>query len=124
MKHLRRILPLFLLLLVACAGAAAREDVQLPSMQQAWANVRAQIADQLIQAPNDSTTATLAAADAALATGGVSVATVDWATLDAAAEACIDRREAAQDIGPDVADSLRERLKQFRTARKTYTRTP
>lgn len=123
MKHLRRILPLFLLLLVACAGAAAREEVQLPSMQQAWAGVRAQIVDQLLQEPSDSTNATLAAADAALSTGGVSVAAVDWPALDAAAEACIARREASGDIGPDVAGSLRERLLQFRNARKTYTRT-
>ncbi len=124
MKNLRRVLPWLLLVLVACAGAIAREEVQLPSMQMAWASVRAQIADQLIQAPSDSTTATLAAADKAMEAGGVAVAAVDWQALDAAAEASIARREASGEIGSDVAVSLRERLLQFRNARKTYTRTP
>jgi hypothetical protein len=125
MKTIRRVLPWLLLVLVACAGAIAREEVQLPSMQMAWSNVRAQVADQLLHAPDDSTTATLAAADQALATGNATaLAAVDWEAIEAAAEVSIRRREQAQEIGPHVAESLRERLRQFSAARKTYTRTP
>lgn len=125
MKKLRRILPFLFLILVACAGATAREEVLLPAMEMAWPTVRAQVADQLLHAPDDAATATLAAADQALATGNpAAFAAVDWATIDAAAEASIARRELAQEIGPDVAVLLRERLLQFRNARPTYTRTP
>lgn len=125
MKTLRRVLPWFLLVLVACAGAIAREEVQLPSMRMAWSNVRAQVADQLLHAPDAAATATLAAADQALDTGdATAIAAVDWETIEAAAEVSIRRREKALEIGPAVAESLRERLRQFAAARKTYTRTP
>lgn len=125
MKTIRRILPFLLLILVACAGAAARQNLLLPSMQQAWVGVRAQVADQLLHVEDSATTAELAGADAALQTGdAVAVAAVDWPRIDAAAEASIERRVQAQDIGPAVAESLRERLRQFANARQTYTRTP
>ena len=53
MKKLRPILPFLFLVLVACAGAAAREEVLLPAMEMAWPTVRAQVADQLLHAPDD-----------------------------------------------------------------------
>lgn len=124
-QRIRRMLPFLFLILVACAGAAAREEVLLPAMDMAWPTVRAQVADQLLHAPDVAATETLAAADQAIASGNaVAFAAVDWAAIDAAAEASIARRERAQDIGPDVAVLLRERLLQFRNARTTHTRTP
>lgn len=125
MKTLRRVLPWLLLVLVACAGASARAEVQLPSIHMAWSSVRAQVADQLLHAPDSVAAETLAAADQAVDTGdATAIAAVDWKTIDAAAEASIRRREQAQEIGPAVAESLRERLRQFAAARQTYTRTP
>ena len=124
MKHLRRILPLFLLLLVACAGAAARTNVQLPAIRSSWGNLREAVVRQLAVEPDAATEATLAGADQALQVGDpVQVLAVDWKRLDRAIELDLARQIAAGQIGPLGAESRRGLLAEFHDAIRLYTRT-
>lgn len=122
MKTVRRILPLFLLLLVACAGAAARTNVQLPSLQSSWANLRVAAVRQVATDP--ALEATVAAADQAIETGDpVQLLAVDWPRLQQALEADVLRQLAAGEIGTTGIASRRGLIAEFRDEIRTYTRT-
>lgn len=111
------------LFLAACAGATARTEVLLPAMRQAWPPIRVAIERELVVAPDSTGSAALAGADAALQSGDpIAVAAVAWPVLDAMAQSDTTRRVDLGQIGPGVADSLRERLRQFASARATFTR--
>ena len=124
MKHLTKWASLALFLIAAaCAGTTARTEVLLPAMQQAWPPIHDAIERELAVAPDAAGTAALAGADAALQSGDpIAVASVAWAVLDALHEADATRRVDLGQIGPGVAESLRERLRQFAAARLTFTR--
>lgn len=124
MKTIRRILPLFLLLLVACAGSAARTNVQLPAIQSTWSNLREAVVRQVAAEPNAVTEAALARADQAVAAGDpVQLLAVDWPLLSRAVELDLARQLATGQIGPLGAESRRGLLTEFRDAIRIYTRT-
>jgi hypothetical protein len=109
----------------SCAGTAARDNVLLPAMQNDWQSIRTAVDRQVSTVDDLAQRQALAAADAALQTGNpAAIAAVPWQLLDDAHEADVVRRIAAGEISPGVADSLRERLRQFAIARQTMTRTP
>lgn len=121
---IRRILPLFLLLLVACAGAAARTNVQLPAIRSSWGNLREAVVRQLVVEPDAATEAAMVGADQALQVGDpVQVLAVDWKRLDRAIELDLARQIAAGQIGPLGAESRRGLLAEFHDAIRLYTRT-
>lgn len=124
MKTIRRILPLFLLLLVACAGAAARANVQLPAIRSTWGNLREAVVRQLAVEPDAVTDAAMVGADQALQVGDpVQVLAVDWPRLDRAIELDLARQIAAGQLGPLGAESRRGLLAEFHDAIRLYTRT-
>lgn len=124
MRHLTKWASLALFMIAAaCAGTTARAEVLLPALRQAWAGIRGGVERELVVAPDAAGTAALAGADAALRSGDqIAVAAVAWPVLDALAMADITRRTAAGQIGPGVAESWRERLRQFAAARATFNR--
>ena len=106
----------------SCAGAAARANVLLPAMQADWQSIRVAVDRQVATVDDLAQRQAVVAADAAMATGDpVAIAAVPWPLLDDAHEADVVRRIAAGEISPGVADSLRERLRQFAIARTTLT---
>lgn len=106
-----------------CAGSIARHEVLLPAMVGAWTNIRVQVERELQRAPDPGATAAVAAADEALRIGDpVAIAAVRWDVLDMLAVRDIDRRVAALEIGPGVAESLRGRLAEFAESRAQYLR--
>lgn len=121
---IRRILPLFLLLLVACTGAAARTNVQLPALRSTWGNLREAVVRQLAVEPDAATNAAMVGADAALQVGDpVQVLAVEWPRLGRAIELDLERQLAAGQIGPLGAESRRGLLAEFRDSIRLYTRT-
>jgi hypothetical protein len=124
MKTIRRVLPFFLLILVACAGAAARQNVLLPAMDSNWQQLRPGIERELDAAPNPAgTTAVAAASDAFKAANPAALMTVDWQLLDSIAEADVVRQLADGKLGPIGADSRRKLIAEFAEARGIYART-
>jgi len=123
MKTIRRVLPLFLLLLVACAGAAARQNVLLPAITSNWQQLRPGIERELDAAPNPAGTAAIAAADAAFkAANPAALMTVDWQLLDSIAEADVVRQLADGKLGPIGAASRRKLIAEFAEGRDIYAR--
>jgi hypothetical protein len=111
------------LIAAACAGTTARTEVMLPAMRQAWAGIRPAVERYVSTVDDIAQRDALTAADAALQSGDpVAIAGVPWQLLDDAHEADVVRRVAASEIGPGVADSLRERLAKFVESRATFTR--
>lgn len=106
--------PLLLILLVSCAGGAARDNVTLPAIRFAWHSIRVE-ADRVATADASADgKAAIAAADAALADGSVAkVVAVDWPTIRDLAATDIVRRSVAAEIGPSYAASLNEELRLF-----------
>lgn len=116
--------------LAACAGTAAREHTLLPAMRLAWPGVQAAVARGIttgLEAQSQTLTAAAAAElttatremKAALETGEagqVAAASVMWPALEALAFTGIDARVRAGEIGSGVAESLRERVRQFSLA--------
>mgnify|MGYP000322977048 CR=1 FL=1 len=121
---IRRILPLFLLLLVACSGAAARTNVQLPAIRSSWGNLREAVVRQLVVEPDAATEAAMVGADQALQVGDpVQVLAVDWKRLDRAIELDLARQLSVGEIGTLGAESRRGLLAEFHDAIRLYTRT-
>lgn len=117
------LLPLIATMLAACAGTAARQDVLLPAMSAAWASIKVQVQREASHIDSMQAAEAVAAADAAFATADpVKFAAVNWGVLDALALADIDRRLDAQQIGVQVAQSLRGRVVDFAAARGLYLR--
>jgi hypothetical protein len=124
MKTIRRVLPLFLLLLVACAGAWNRQNVLFPAISSNWQQLRPGIERELDAAPNPAgTTAVAAASDAFKAANPAALMTVDWQLLDSIAEADVVRQLADGKLGPIGADSRRKLIAEFAEARGIYART-
>lgn len=115
--------PLLALVLSACAGTAARENVLLPSMLQVWPRIAIQV--------HDGATAAVAAAeipaetllvidresermlDALERSDLLALASVNWSGLRPYAIRNIQDRTNAGQIGAGVAATLVERIKQF-----------
>lgn len=109
------------ILLLACAGARARNDALLPAMALAWpgiaSDVQVAVDGGLVPSLEEALRVRAASAEmtAALAAKDLSrVRRVLWPTLlhDAALQG-IDLRLSRGEVGPGVADSLRERVKNF-----------
>ncbi|MEY5098845.1 MAG: hypothetical protein RJA36_1564 [Pseudomonadota bacterium] len=118
MKQLLKAIPL--LLLAACAGTAARQNLLLPALVSTWAHIKVQVLR--------NTPALEPAADAAsqaLEVGDpTQIAAVDWASLEMAAADDTEKRLQAGLIGLNVAVSLRNRLADFTSSRNLYLRKP
>jgi hypothetical protein len=93
------------LLLVACAGARARQHVLLPAMRTAWVSIAPEAR------VGGATEEQVSAMDAALETGFVEVG--GWPTLRDLALVGIQMRLENGEIGIGVAALLRERVRQF-----------
>lgn len=118
------LLPL-LLLLGACAGQTARDNVQLPALASTWGRLRPAVERELAATPNPTGAAALVQADQAFAAGTPSaIAVVPWSVLDDLARADTDRRLAAGEIGPGVAESRRGLIDDFARSRALYLRAP
>lgn len=119
--------PLLLLLLAvapACTSVGAKQVTLLPALQQSWPKWRDDVQRELAAAPDPGSSAAVAAADAAMESGSpTAVAAVDWRLLVRLAEGDIARREKAGELGPDVAEIQRARLRRFLTEIDTYTNT-
>jgi hypothetical protein len=123
MKTIRRVLPFFLLILVACAGSWNRQNVLLPAISSNWQQLRPGIERELAAAPNPAgTTAVAAANDAFKAANPAALMTVDWQLLDSIAEADVMRQLADGKLGPIGADSRRKLIAEFAEARDIYAR--
>lgn len=116
----RHPLPLFALafVLLACAGIHARETVLMPTMSQAWSTVISKHVELAATAMPEEEANVIreknAAMQAALDSGDrYQVRGADWLALRVAATAGIASRVASGEIGPGVADSIRETLNQF-----------
>lgn len=122
---------LVLLVLSACAGTAARNETLLPAIRNAWTGVQADSTSGIhaaLTAAEITAEAAIAAhksiADAgtALEVGDViAVASVPWTSITGFAERGITARVMSREIGPGVASSLRERLRQFRDGLAKFT---
>lgn len=115
-RHLHRLYMSAALALVACAGITARQDVLLPAISGAWPAVRA---EAVLGDPKVEPSA--AAADAALASGDkTKIAAVGWSALQMAAQAGVAAKVTAGTVSAGVAESLRERQRQFFGGIKVY----
>lgn len=113
-----------LLLLAACAGTAARQNVQLPAMQSTWKGLREAALRQFAAEHDDALDAAIVAADSAMATGDpVQILAVDWKRIEKAIEIDLARQLATGQRGPLGAESRRGLLVEFADARALYTRT-
>lgn len=129
---LRRRAPLFLLLLSsllclaasACAGAAARTTATLPAMRAAWSAIKIEAEREAAATQSAEGVQAVVVADGAMQAGDVAaIVAAPWPIVHQLAEGDIQRRVAAGQIGPGVAQSLREELRLFASSRSTYTRT-
>lgn len=110
-RHLHRLYMSAALALAACAGITARQDVLLPAIKGAWPQVRA---EAVLGGPSATIEPVAAAADAALATGDkAQIAAVRWSVLQAAAQAGVATKVTSGEVSAGVAESLRERQRQF-----------
>lgn len=100
------------LLLAACAGVRARDEVLLPAMQLAWPAVREDADRGAAAASLDP--APIVAFGAALEGGNrLVVAQQDWEAVRRLAIAGIQDRVQRAEITEGVAESLREQVRQF-----------
>lgn len=115
-RHLNRLYISAALALVACAGITARQDVLLPAIAGAWPAVRA---EAVLGDPQVEPIA--AQADTALQAGDkIRIGAVPWAQIQAAATAGIAAKVTAGAVTAGVAESLRERDRQFFGGIKVY----
>lgn len=129
---LRRRAPLLFLLLSACfclaagcAGAAARQNVQLPAMRAAWEAIKIEATREANAQQSEPGLAAVGKADAAMTEGtAAAIASAPWPTVDALALGDIQRRVDTGAIGPGVGDSLREELRLFALNRSQFARQP
>lgn len=104
-----RIVTFAALAFVACTGIKARQDVLLPAIQAAWPAVRA---EAMLGDPKVEPVAVQA--DTALQAGDkAAIGAVPWPLLQTAATAGISDKVTAGTVSVGVADSLRERDRQF-----------
>lgn len=106
------------LAVVACAGIHAREQTLIPAMQLAWKGIQVDVVvgiENLEDEPAKQILRTeVAAMTDALSSGDRErVISVDWPMLSGTALVGIRLRVNAGEIGPGVAESLRERIRVF-----------
>ncbi len=104
----------------SCSALWAQQHVLIPTLRQAWRHIVVDV-DAGLQKLDDGAAAAVLRAkkrmDEALFTGeAAAILLVNWKILAQAAEIGIAARVASGLIGPDVAESLRERLRQFGAA--------
>lgn len=129
---LRRRAPLLFLLLAAClclaaacTGNAARQTMTLPAMRTAWAAIKVEATREATFTQDANGLAAIEQADAAITAGtATAIAAAPWQSVDALAAADIQRRVDLAEIGPGVAESLREELRLFAQSRSTFARHP
>lgn len=98
---------IMILIITACAGTQARNNILIPSMELAWPNVKA-------DAERGGAGAVLLAEfEQALTARDKLVMVATWPAIQIAAEAGIKSRT---DISPGVAASLLERVARFSEA--------
>jgi hypothetical protein len=121
---------LVLLVLTACAGLTARQEVLLPALQMAWPGVSESVTAgiesgrtterltdpeaAMLAGARDATSVALDSGDAA------ALAVVPWLPLRDEANAGIAHRIAEGEISTGVGESLKERVRQFTEARATF----
>lgn len=112
-------------LLLSCAGQAARQNVLLPSMREAWSAIRVRVlAEAALQDDSLVVQQEVEKADAALLLGDPSkLLAVNWPLIYNTSEGDIVRRLEAGRIGPGAAASLREEVRLFELSKGKYTRT-
>jgi len=119
------------LILLACAGTAARNETLLPAIRNAWPGVQADATAGVHAAVTTAeiTAEAAVAAHKSFADAGVAlevgdvvaIASVPWVSITGFAERGITARVMSREVGPGVASSLRERLAQFRAALSKFT---
>lgn len=98
------------LVLASCAGSAARVESLLPALRLAWPYIVRNVEGSM---PSERVADLARRMGRALESGDV----VDgWEVLERAALLGIDVRLARGEIGPGVAESLRERVRMFGVA--------
>lgn len=100
-------LTIVVLAMTACAGSQARQTILTPALQQALVSIEAQAL------AGGATEAQVEALSDALESGDRVGAAAAWPAVRAAAEADIESRLQSGVIGPGVAESHRERLRNF-----------
>lgn len=125
MKHFAPLALVAITIFAACAGSAARQNVMLPALASTWASIRVQVEREAATTGNTAAAPVVQAANLALESGDpVKIASVNWTLLEELALADIDRRVAAREVGPLVAESLRGRIQDFAASRRLYLRQP
>ena len=104
---LSRPMAAFLVLAAACAVAKTADSVLLPAVREAWADVRTEAAR------GGAAEGTILAFDRSLGMGDYVVLPTMWTRVAPAVLEDIQRRTNTGEIGPGVADSLRERVRMF-----------
>lgn len=120
--------PVLLLLVVAgcsgCAGLSARQKVLLPTLQMAWTPISADISLGISMLPAESQPALYTAQNEfaiALNNGDAQkMNLIPWTPLQEAAISGIEKRTTDGAISPGVAESLKERVRNFTTARAEF----
>lgn len=102
-----------LLVAAACSGVTAREEVLMRDMELAWPNV----AENVKRGSAEDQTAVLSAVSLALQSRDrYELAKVPVMSLLDLASIGVQKRVEAKEIGPGVAASLLERIRNFREA--------
>ncbi len=105
----------------ACAGARARENVLIPSMAVAWPGIEAdaRVGVEALGAANvpaGALQALDAMAPALESKDPVQVLSVNWPMVEPLALTGIAERLRRKEVGPNGAESLRNRVLQFSDA--------
>lgn len=115
---------LAILFSTSCAGTAARSNALMPAIQQAWPGVKqdvdngvAAVADQLDDATKQSIADSEGRLDAGIKSGDRSkVSRDDWGNIRMFVGVGLGDQVSKGLLGPDVAESLMERTRQFDAA--------
>lgn len=99
-----------------CTGIKARQEILLPALVAAWPSVRAEavLGDATIEPTATSADAAFESQDKA------QIALVKWSLIQAAATAGIAAKVQSGTVSAGVAESLRERDRQFFGGIQTY----
>lgn len=112
-----------LLVLAACSGLSARQEALLPAMRLAWPGVETDVRNGLYEAALDQSLESFDSAmkrleldrlGEGLAEGNPAViGSVAWSPLEEIGNFGLTQRVSRNEISAGVADSLRERLRNF-----------
>ena len=110
---------LFVCAFSSCAGTTARENVLFPAVKLAWTGVKADVDRGLsVTQMTEGAALSFSLAETKLDTAiqgddRTKVSVDDWNLLQPFAWQGVDDRLAKNEVGPNVAESLRERIVQF-----------